>query len=64
MVYLYIAILVKYLVLVKQGGVGGEVGGLESIHCCGHIIISNLGALFCLKVLFTKSKKYFFLPKN
>ena len=50
MVYLYIAILVKYLVLVKQGGVGGEVGGLESIHCCGHLIISKLGALFCLKV--------------
>ena len=27
-----------------------EVGVLEYIHCCDHLIISKLGALFFLKV--------------
>ena len=27
-----------------------RVGVLEYIHCCGHLIISKLGALFCLEV--------------
>ena len=58
MVYLYIGVLVKYLVLVKHF----EVGGLEYIHCCGHLIILKIGALFCLKVL-PKARNTFFCQR-